>query len=259
MPFALTREVSRAIANCELTHLARVPIDLAVAQAQHAAYEAALRSLGFSVQRVAEAPALADSVFVEDVAVVFPELAVMTRPGAESRRAEGGAVADVLGHHRALAKIEAPGTLDGGDVLVLDKDVAVGDTSRSNAEGVAQLARLLAPHGYRVRHIPVHGALHLKSAVTRVGDRVLLVNPEWVDVQLFPGWMMVPVDATEPFAANALWLGGAVILSESFPRTRARLEAMGIRVLPVPSPAASCQRTSAPIAAGVPCRAGEGR
>jgi dimethylargininase len=235
MPFALTREVSRAISECELTHVPRVPIDLEVARAQHRAYEAALESLGFPVERVAEAPALADSVFVEDVAVVFPELAVMTRPGAESRRAEGGPVAEVLGRHRSLARIEAPGTLDGGDVLVLDKDVVVGDTSRSNAEGVAQLGRLLAPHGYRVRHVPVRGALHLKSAVTRVGDRVLLVNPEWVDLQLFRGWMVLHVDASEPFAANALWLGGAVILSESFPRTRARLEAMGIRVMPVPA------------------------
>lgn len=235
MPFALTREVSRAIADCQLTHLPRVPIDLEVARTQHAAYERALESLGFPVQRVAEAPALADSVFVEDVAVVFPELAVMTRPGAESRRAEGEAVAEVLGRHRPLARIEPPGTLDGGDVLVLDKDVVVGDTSRSNAEGVAQLARLLAPHGYRVRHVPVHGALHLKTAVTRVGERVLLVNPAWVDVQLFPGWMVLSVDQAEPFAANALWLGGAVILSDSFPRTRARLQAMGIRVVPVPA------------------------
>src|SRR4051794_17978124 len=147
---AFTREVSASIARCELTHLARTPIDLRRARAQHRAYEAALASLGCTVRRLPETPDLPDAVFVQDAALVFDEVAVVTRPGAESRRAETTTVAGALESFRPLRFIEPPGTLDGGDVVCFGRRVFIGQTARTNADGAGQLATILGPFGYMV-------------------------------------------------------------------------------------------------------------
>jgi dimethylargininase len=168
MLLALTRSVPPTISECELTHLQREPIDYARAVAEHAQYEAALTRLGCRVERLPDAPELPDSVFVEDAAVVIDELAVIARPGAASRRPEVDAIAAALRPHRPLAFIEAPGTLDGGDVLVTPGRIFVGISGRTNAEGVRQLAAFVAPHGFATMAVPVTGCLHLKSAVTAV-------------------------------------------------------------------------------------------
>ena len=233
---AFTRAVPSTIVGCELTHLAREPIDLAVAVAQHERYEVALREVGMSVTRVPARDDLPDSVFVEDTAIVLDEIAVMTRPGAPKRRDEVESVRDVLAAHRPLASISEPSTLDGGDVLVLDRDVYVGLTARSSLSGVQQLRAILSPLGYTVRAVPVGGCLHLKSAVTRAGARLLVVNPEWVDPATFAGWETLPVDSREPHAANVLWLGSVTIVPEAFERTNARLaRATDVRLVPVPA------------------------
>jgi dimethylargininase len=220
---AFTRAVPSNISRCELTHVSREPIDVDVARAQHDRYESALRVAGVDVIRLPARDDLPDAVFVEDTAVVFDEIAVLTRPGMESRRPEVESVREALAAHRPLATIVAPATLDGGDVLVLDRDVLVGLTPRSNILGVQQLRALLAPFGYEVRAAPVRGCLHLKSAVTRAGTRTLVANPSWVDPALMPGWDVVPVDAREPHAANVLWLGSTTIAAEAFERTNATL------------------------------------
>jgi dimethylargininase len=220
---AFTRAVPSSITRCALTHLSREPIDVDVARAQHERYESALRDAGVDVTRLADRDELPDAVFVEDTAVVFDDIAVLTRPGMESRRGEVESVREVLAAHRPLATIEAPATLDGGDVLVLDREVLVGLTPRSNILGVQQLRALLTPLGYEVRAAPVRGCLHLKSAVTRAGTRTLVVNPSWVDPALMPGWETVVVDAREPHAANVLWLGSTTIVAEAFERTNAAL------------------------------------
>jgi dimethylargininase len=227
---AITREVSPALTHCELTHLERAPIDVGMARAQHAWYEAVLESLGCRIVRLPEDPEHPDSVFVEDTAVVLDEVAVITRPGAASRRGETDAVARALAPFRPLLRLEPPATLDGGDVLVLDRTLIVGLSSRTNAEAVDQLGRLLAPHGYTVRGVPVAGCLHLKSAVTRAGRDHLLVNPDWVDPAAFGGWNALEVAPGEPYAANVLTLEGQVVSPDSFPRTRQRLEAAGVKV-----------------------------
>lgn len=227
---ALTRSVTPAITRCELTHLARATIDPRRAAAQHEEYVRLLGSLGCRVERISVAPDLADAVFIEDTAVVVDELAVITRPGAVSRRPETEGVAVVLGRYRPLARIEAPATLDGGDVLRVGRTVFVGQSSRSNQAGAAQLSRLLAAHGYAVRSTPVRGCLHLKSAVTEVADGVLLLNSDWVDPADFTGYECIPVDPAEPQAANALRLGDAVVHDARFPSTRRRLMQRGLRV-----------------------------
>jgi dimethylargininase len=230
---ALTRAVPASVGAGELTHLERTPIDVERARAQHAAYEQALVAAGCAVMRLAELPGLPDSVFVEDAAVVLDEVAVLTRPGAVSRRPEVDALVPALSAYRALVRIAAPATLDGGDVLRLGRTMYVGMSARSTADGAAALERLLAPLGYEVRPVALQGALHLKTAVTEVADGLLLVNPDWVDPAAFPGFDCLPVDPREPFAANALRVVNVVIHSTEHPRTQELLRARGIAVLGV--------------------------
>jgi dimethylargininase len=233
MPIAITRKVSPSIAHCELTHLARAPIDLELAEAQHEAYERTLSRLGCWVLSLPAEPDLPDSVFVEDTAVVVDEVAVITRPGAESRRRETAPIAAVLAKYRPVVTIDAPGTLDGGDVLRVGQRFYVGLTGRTNREGIAQLAALLAPHGYTVDTAPVSGCLHLKSAVTQVAPNTVLVNPAWVDPRTFSDFDRIEIDPSEPFAANALVIGDAVVYPAAFRHTASRLDRAGIRIVAV--------------------------
>jgi dimethylargininase len=227
---AFTREVSPAIGECELAHLVRQPIDFDAAVRQHESYERCLTDLGCRVCRLPGGRELSDGVFIEDTAVVLDELAVIARPGAVSRRLETAAVAEALRAHRPLVTIEAPGTLDGGDVLRVERSIYVGLSSRSNAEGIRQLARHLAPFGYGVCVVEVSMALHLKSAATQVADRTLLINGDWVQPEAFAGLDLIAVDPAEPFGGNALRIGGTVVYPSTFPRTRSALEARGIAV-----------------------------
>jgi dimethylargininase len=227
MRIAVTREISPRIAECELTHIAREPIDVELAQVQHAEFELWLESLGCIVRRAAPEPDLPDSVFVEDTAVVFDELALMARPGAESRRAEVRSIAEDLGRYRDLRFIEAPATLDGGDVLRVGRSVWVGVTRRTSADAAEGLKRLLAPYGYRVHAVPVEACLHLKSAATEVSDRGVLINPAWVDGKLFEDVVVTLVDPGEPYGANVLRVGDVLLCSAAHPRTRERLERLG--------------------------------
>lgn len=235
MLIALTRDVSPSIADCELTHLDRVPIDVVCARAEHAAYERALTDADCRVQRLPSGADQPDAVFIEDTAVVLDELAVVTRPGAESRRGETAAVADALRAFRPVVEITAPARLDGGDVIRIGKRIFVGIGARSSARAVEQLAELTASHGYEVIGVPFRGCLHLKSAATLVAEDLLLINPEWVDPAVFVGAQTLAVDHGEPYAANALLVRDRVIHGEGFHRTRRRLEGAGITVMPVPA------------------------
>jgi len=226
---AFTRAISPRIIECELTHLDRTPIDVAAARAQHAEYELMLESLGCAVEPVEPAPEYPDSVFIEDTAVVLDEVAVITRPGAESRRGETAAVERALAPLRPIARITAPGTLDGGDVLVVGHRVYVGRTGRTNDEGITQLRAALAPFGYNVLPVEVTGCLHLKTAVTAVDDHTALVNPAWIDLAALEGLDLIEVDPAEPMAANVVRVGDSLLYGASYPRTRARLEARGYR------------------------------
>lgn len=230
---AITRDVSPSLAGCELSFVARNAIDIERAVAQHHAYRDALTALGCRVIALPAQPEMPDAVFVEDVAIVLDEVAILTRPGAASRRAEGASVAEALMHYRPLRAIEAPGTLDGGDVLRVGRTLYVGQAARSNAAGIAQLRALLDDYGYTVLAVPTHGCLHLKSAVTQVADDTLLVQPAWIDTGVFAGLRLIEVDPDEEHAANALRIGDQLIHPACFPRTRKRLQDAGIAVTPV--------------------------
>ena len=208
---AVTRGVSPAIVRCELVHQERHPIDVAAAERQHRRYEEALRALGCRVEALPADPDLADSVFVEDAAIVLDEVAVITRPGAASRRPETASIARALAPYRTLVSIEPPGTLDGGDVLRVGRTLYVGLSARSNQAAIDQLARVLAPYRYAVRGVAVHGCLHLKSAITAVGDDTVLLDPRRVEPGSFTGTRSIEIDPREPGAANALRVGDRVI------------------------------------------------
>ena len=232
MPIALTRAVPQSIVNCELTHRQREAIDWSRAKRQHEEYEATLRTLGCTVHRLPELPSYPDSVFVEDTAIVFDECAVITRPGAVSRRGEIDSVAGALGALRPLRTIVEPGTLDGGDVLRVGRRVYVGISTRTNSAGSRQLADAIAPFGYEVMTIAVGDYLHLKSAATALPDGRIIHDPAMIDASHFRE-ECIPVYAGEPAGANVLSIEEAVLAPVSAPRTRWRLEGEGYSVVPV--------------------------
>lgn len=230
---AITRAVSPALVNCELSFIARKPINLSIAQAQHHAYEKLLEKLGAQVISLPAEAELPDSMFVEDPAIVLDELAVIMTLGTDTRRREAPSLASALSRFRKLEYIKLPGMLEGGDVLRIGRKLFVGLTKRSNAEGIRQLASILAPHKYEVIPVPVTGCLHLKSAVTYLGRNTLLANRAWFDPTPLSGYEWIDVDPSEPHAANALALGGAIIFPASFPRTLSRLQGSGFNVTPL--------------------------
>lgn len=230
---AYTRPVTAAIARCELTHLERIAIDVDVARAQHRSYERALVEAGCVVKRIDADQEWPDAVFIEDTAVVLDEVAIVARPGAAPRRAETDGVERALAAHRAVKRIEAPGTLDGGDVLCAGRHIFVGCSSRTNAAAIQQLQSMARGFGYDVRPVAVSGCLHLKSAVTAVAADTLLLNRAWIPDANLDGFDLIDIDADEPFAANTLRIDDRLIHAAAFPRTRERLERQGYDVLSV--------------------------
>ena len=233
MTQAITREVSPRFSDCEITHIERTPIDLDTARAQHHEYVQALKRLGCEVVELPAQADLPDSVFVEDTAIVLPEVAVITRPGADSRKPETESIAQALAPLKKLVFLQEPASLDGGDVLVLGKKIHVGLSTRSNQEAVDQLNRLLSEYGYSATGVMMHDCLHLKTAVTQVDNDTLLINKNWVDIIHFSGFRLIEVDPEEPFAANCLPIGEAIVFPTAFPRTRAKLESAGYRIAAV--------------------------
>jgi dimethylargininase len=228
---ALVRPTSRRLAEGQLTHIERVPVDVDLAAQQWGEYCLALDSWGFETVRVPGDDDLPDSVFVEDTVVVFDGLAVLTSPGAESRRAETDAVGDTLrGLGIEVASIELPGTLDGGDVLKIGRTVYVGQGGRTNDDGIRQLRSLLTPRGYAVVGVPVTKVLHLKSAVTALPDGTVVGYPDDVDhPEVFERFLPMP----EHGAAVVVLDAGTVLMAASVPASTALVESLGYRVITV--------------------------
>jgi dimethylargininase len=227
MLVAITRIPSPALARCELTHLPRQSIDVTLAIAQHREYESCLAALGCEVVHLADAPDLPDAVFVEDAAVVLDEAALVTMPGAASRRGELPAVAEALARFRLVERTELPATIEGGDVLRVGRSVFVGRSPRTNEAGVARLRAVAEPLGYAVVPVEVTGCLHLKSAVTALDDGRLLANTGWIDMRPFAAFDVVEVAREEPGAANVLRIDEVLVADPGCPRTLERIAARG--------------------------------
>jgi dimethylargininase len=228
---AFVRHPSARLCEGELTHIARQPLALEKALQQYASYLALLRAHGYALLELPELPEHPDGLFVEDALLMIDGRAILTRPGAASRRDEVLSIEPAL---RALqlpsARIEPPATLDGGDVLVLDRHILVGHGTRTNAAGRAQLAALTADCGREVLGVEVSGALHLKTALTRLPDGRLIVAPERVDTAALIRLGYSLQHAHEDSAADVLCLGDTVVLPADAPTTASALRAQGLKV-----------------------------
>jgi dimethylargininase len=220
---ALTRKPGQRLGAAKLTFLPRQEIDCALALRQHADYERSLEQIGVGLVSLPAVPEYPDSVFVEDGAVVLDEVAVIARPGVESRRGETASLAAALAPFRELRFLSAPATLEGGDVLRAGKTLYVGVSGRTSLAGIGQLADLLRPYDHRVEAVEVRGCLHLKTACSLLPDGSLLVNPEWIDVEPLRHRGLVEVPPEEPWGANVLAIGEIVLAASSAPRTCEKL------------------------------------
>jgi len=199
--------------------------------AQHQAYVAALERLGLAVEQLPALPALPDAYFVEDAAVVVPELAVLTRPGAASRRPEVAAIEAPLAARRPLARIEAPGLLDGGDVLVAGREIYVGLSARTNLAGARALAELLEPHAYRVTTIPVAAGLHLKSSVNLVAPGLVAATAAFAEFDALARCERIVVADDEAAGANLVRIRDHVLVAAGYPELHARLRERGFELV----------------------------
>ncbi len=203
-------------------------IDVALARRQHDDYRAALRAAGYETEVLPPDEAHPDSPFVEDAALLLGGVAVLTRPGAASRRGEVAAVAAALAARFPTVEVEAPATLDGGDVLQVGGTVFVGRSSRTNEAGIEAVRSAAARAGLGVVPVPVAGVLHLKSAVVRIGEGAVLGRSDAVDPAPFAGLSWVEIPAAERGRASALDLrDGTVLVPESCPATAAAVARAG--------------------------------
>ncbi len=230
---AMTREINAAMNSCELTFLTRDKIDMDLAKQQHQQYQSVLSSLGCEIVIVPTELDLADSVFIEDTAVVLDEIAVLCRPATVLREQEVAGVEDVLHQYRTLISIQSPGTLEGGDLLRVGKVIYAGLSTRSNQNGIEQLSRIVADYGFSVKTVETEKCLHLKSAISEVAPGVLLINPDWISRSTFKNYELIDVDKEEAHAANALLVGQKIIYPSSFPRTLEKLVNAGLDVTQV--------------------------
>ena len=229
---AFFRRPSLRLAEGEVTHVPRVELDVRRALSQHAAYLEVLRQHGLSLMELPELPDQPDGLFVEDVVVMLDGRALLTRPGAVSRRGELPSTERAL-RQLGLApqRIEAPATLDGGDVLVLDQHILVGRSTRTNQHALAQLACFAEGSGRAVQSVDVVGALHLKTALTRLPDGSLIAVAEHVDIALLTRQGFCVHRAPEASGGDVLCLGQSVLLPTAAPRTAQLLRDLGFAVV----------------------------
>jgi dimethylargininase len=232
MPRLLVRRPSPLLAEGELTHIDRVPVDPSLAHRQWEGYVGVFRSRGWDVVEIDAADAQPDGVFVEDAVVMFDDLAVLCRSGAESRRGESATVrAAIEAAGIRSAAIEAPGTLDGGDVLKVGRTVYAGASSRTDADGISQLRSILEPRGWQVEQIPVSRVLHLKSGVTALPDGTVVgFEPLVDDPSLFPAFLGIP---EEHGTAVVVLDESTVLMSSDAPSTAAVYRERGLEVITV--------------------------
>ena len=226
---ALTRRPSAEIDAGERSFVPGEQLNLDAVQKQHLAYEAALARAGLDVQSQDPLPDFPDSTFIEDTAVILDELAVLASMGAASRSREPSHTANLLKPHRELVQLETPATLEGGDVLVVGRTLLVGLSRRTNREGIESLQDIVRPYGYQVQAVPVHGCLHLKTALGRLPDDRLLVNPNWIDVIQLTAWECLPVPAAEPWGANLVTVRDHLVMAAEHHLTRELIREQGFQ------------------------------
>lgn len=208
--------------------------DFVLALAQHAAYVEVLRACGLDVTVLEADNDYPDSTFIEDTALLVPGCAVITRPGAPSRRGETAAVEEALkSFFDTITHIGAPGTVDAGDIMMVGSHFFIGLSRRTNPEGAAQMTAILEKHGWTASTVPLGDFLHLKSGVACLENNTLVAAGEFVAHPVFGNYRLLAVDDEERYAANCLWVNGRVLVAEGFPGTRRLLEEAGFETIAV--------------------------
>lgn len=230
---AFTRPPSAALSRCELTFLARQPIDVLLAAHQHRAYEAALQKAGARIERLPDVVDLPDATFVEDTAVVLDEVAIIASMATPSRRPEIETVVPALGAHRTVKRLSPPAFLDGGDVLRVGRELFLGVSTRTNHEAVRAVAGMVREHGYTVTPVEVTGCLHLKTCCSPLSDRAVLIDSRRIPNEPFRHLSCVEVPEGDADAANVLVIDRVAVMPSGFPRTAALLLQHGFAVHPV--------------------------
>jgi dimethylargininase len=205
--------------------------DYATLLQQHDVYTQTIRNLGLQVDVLEPLPGFPDAYFVEDPAVIFPELAILTYPGAKSRQGEQDALEPVLARFRPIERIIPPGTLDGGDVMMVEGHFFIGISKRTNPEGAAQLGQILEKCGHTWQIVPVAAGLHLKSSVNYIGNGTLLVTPEFAGRAEFKPYQQILIGKDESYASNTLWINNTLLTPRGFPNTLTKLQELGMPVI----------------------------
>lgn len=198
---------------------------------QHSAYIETLRSLGLDVIVLDPLLDYPDAYFVEDIAVVTPDVAIITNPGADSRRGEADTIESILAEYRETLRIQAPGTVDGGDVLMVGTHFFIGISDRTNRTGAEQLTSILEAYGNALTVVSVQSGLHLKSSVNYVGQNTLLTTEGYADVDQFREYDKIVVDKSEKYAANTVLIDNSLIIPKGFPKTRERLVTLDLNII----------------------------
>ncbi len=230
LAYALTRKPCRNFFQ-GLTTANLGPPDYELILKQHASYVDALKTIGIDVIELGPQPDYPDAHFVEDTAVVMPEVAVIARPGAASRQGEEESIADVLRQYREIEHIQNPGTLDGGDVLMIGNHFFIGISERTNLEGAKQLGRILEKYGKTWTSIQVGAGLHFKSSVNYCGKNSILVTQNFANHDALDGYDKIVVDKEEEYSANTLWINDHLLMPRGFPNTKVKLKSLGLPVI----------------------------
>lgn len=228
---AITRKPGKNFAQGIRTTLSSDPPDYELILKQHESYLETLNAIGLDIIQLEPLPSFPDAYFVEDTAVVTGDVAVITNPGAESRKGEEDSIAAVLARFRQTAQIQAPGTLDGGDVLQVGTHFFIGLSERTNTEGAEQLGRILEKFGNTWTTIPVGAGLHFKSSVNYVGKNTILVTEEFADHEKLTGFDLIVVNNSEAYAANTLWVNDYLLTPKGYPDTRQKLKKMKSEII----------------------------
>ena len=228
---AVTRKPCKNFARGLTTTFSDEPADYALMVKQHTAYLEALTAAGLEVIVLDPLPDFPDAHFVEDTAVVTTEVAVITNPGAAARRGEEDAIAPVLAEFRKVERIQAPGTVDGGDVLQVGNHFFIGLSERTNQQGAEQLGRILQSYGNTWTPVAVGAGLHFKSGVNYVGRNTLLVTNDFAHNEQLKGYDQIITESPEEYAANTLLVNEHLLMPAGFPRTRKQLEVLGLKII----------------------------
>lgn len=234
MPGTFTYAITRlpaATFDCGLTTANLGAPSYEMVLRQHQAYTEALQSIGLTIIALDPLLDYPDAHFVEDTAVVTPEVAITTNPGAQSRQGEEQSIADVLKHYRRIERIQAPGTLDGGDVLMIGNHFLIGISERTNQQGAEQLGRILSDHGKTHTTVAVGAGLHLKSSINYVGQNTVITTPDFEEHEALESCDKITTDLNESYAANTLWVNDHLLVPRGFPGTKAKLEALGLPII----------------------------